>query len=176
VPPVLHVVTGHSTWPGKRTWLTGHLHEHPDHAWYYHAGHDFVLRSTADIAQEHERLHAMTAAGTARNLHRHGDSGKEKRVTEKKRTLDLLVTVEGEDPDGWLALMLKENLRLTASPSGRGIKVVKLARADGQEIGLEAAFEEWWQDQEPGERDAEIRDLAHAAFMYGAGYGREKKP
>lgn len=40
-----------------RAEITGHLLTHPDHADRYPAGHDFVLRSIADIRREHERLH-----------------------------------------------------------------------------------------------------------------------
>lgn len=40
-----------------RSELTRHLHTHQDHAGLYPAGHDFVLVSTADIRDEHARLH-----------------------------------------------------------------------------------------------------------------------
>lgn len=40
-----------------RSDLIRHLHEHPDHAGRYPAGHDFVLVSTADIRRDHERQH-----------------------------------------------------------------------------------------------------------------------
>lgn len=42
----------------ERAELIRHLHTHPDHAMRYPSGHDFVLRGTADIRAEHERLHA----------------------------------------------------------------------------------------------------------------------
>jgi hypothetical protein len=40
-----------------RVRLVDHLHNHPDHAGRYKAGHDFGLVSTADIRREHERQH-----------------------------------------------------------------------------------------------------------------------
>lgn len=41
-----------------RSELITHLHTHPDHAWRYPAGHDFVLESTVDIARLHRHLHS----------------------------------------------------------------------------------------------------------------------
>lgn len=46
-------------WAPSRAELTRHLLAHPDHAPNYPAGHDFVLRSTADVHREHERQHEI---------------------------------------------------------------------------------------------------------------------
>lgn len=41
----------------QRAELIRHLHDHPDHAHRYRAGHDFVLIGTADIRRDHQRQH-----------------------------------------------------------------------------------------------------------------------
>jgi hypothetical protein len=47
----------------ERCELTSHLHDHPDHAGHFPAGHDFTLVSTADIRRRHERLHEERTTG-----------------------------------------------------------------------------------------------------------------
>ena len=97
-----------------------------------------------------------------------------------RKTLDLKVTVEDPDPDGRLAAIIGEDLSLKGSPSGRGIRVTHVERADGQPIGAEEAFEEYWAESHTGLREG--TDWSNGeklealdAFLYGLRYAKEKK-
>jgi hypothetical protein len=181
-----------------RSWITGHLRTHPDHARHYQPGYDFTLRSTVDIGREHERWHDGPGAFVTHEHERwHDGPGafvthehdrpyrvivlKENEMTEKKR-LELKVTVEGADPDGALAKILK-----TATPSGvatllsrkgtEGLNVTKVERADGQAIGLEAHFEQYWAENHCEGDDGEEgeKSWAREAFFYGVRWAKEQK-
>lgn len=169
-----------SSW---RNWMTYHLLRHPDHKHAYPAGHDFVLRSTISVAREHERLHLGF-------FHDHDRPWHVLEKEEDMKTLELKVTVSGSDPDGTLAQMLKYATSLAGSPAidttvatltprsgGSALTVTKLERADGQEIGLEAKFEEYWRDNccEGDHGSADEKWAARHAFFYAVKLLKEKK-
>jgi hypothetical protein len=162
---------------GWRSWVIRHLLTHPDHAPRYPKGHDFVLRGTADIGREHERWHDDRSTWRTPGVWRHEHERpwrvsvmKEKSM--EKKTLELKVTVSGQDPDGTLATMNRETLRLHAGPYA--LKVTKVERADGQAFGLEAAFEEYWAECHcEGDDEEAEKSWAREAFLYGVKYGRE---
>lgn len=158
-----------------RNKLVNHLHTHPDHAWRYRAGHDFVLISNEDVRREHERLHLglrnRDFPGRADHRHEPGTETEEERYTAR-RTLGLKVTVAGEDPDGTLAKILelaprnRDNL-MQLKYSSCSLDVVGVERADGQQIGLEAEFEEYWTEYNQDNRDGyNEKAAARDAFMY----------
>ena len=98
-----------------------------------------------------------------------------------RKTLDLKVTVTCSDldPDAVLARMDKDQIRLSATGTAYTLKVTSVERADGQEFGLEAEFESWWQDnQDPDDStvyDASYKDWARDAFLYGVKYAKGKQ-
>jgi hypothetical protein len=178
-----------------RVWVTRHLF-HLDHAPRYRAGDDFADRTTRAIFEEHERLHDETGvwhqharpwrvfsySGSAWSLYGKQESGEQERQSmSERRSLELTVTVVSDDPypDAVLGKMGKR-VWLTdfAGRSGATLKVAKVERADGQPIGLESEFEQWWRDTRlDGEDDDEDKkDWARAAFMYAAAkYAKEDK-
>lgn len=162
-----------STGQSWRSWVTGHLLHHPDHRSRFPAGHDFVLVPTIDVARKHERLHD----GLLSLMHEHDRPW---RVPEKEESvkLDLKVTVTqagNADPDAVLAKMRKDDLWLTASPYK--LPVTKVERADGQELGVDSAFEEWWQEShcEDDAGTAEEKDWAREGMLFGMKYRQRNK-
>jgi hypothetical protein len=94
----------------------------------------------------------------------------------RTKTLDLKVTVSGEDPDGTLAAMTRAGANpVRLSSGGYTLKVTNLERADGQPFGLEAAFEEYWREThcEGYDDTAPEKTEARDAFLYGVNYGKE---
>jgi hypothetical protein len=162
---------GMASW---RAWMTDHLRNHPDHHRRFPAGHDFTLVPTIDIARQHERLHDAYL----RLQHEHDRAwrvlGKEKEE-DMSKALDLKVTVSGDDPDATLAKMYKPYLRLTSRLNS--LKVIKVERADGQPLGLEAEFEQRWAELhgEGGEADAADKEWARDFFFTGVKVGRDSK-
>lgn len=100
-------------------------------------------------------------------------------MSEWRKTLDLLVTVADKDPDGALAAIIAKgppgrvNIA-QISYSTRHLDIVKITRADGQEIGLEAEFESWWAEYNGEDADETDKEWARDAFMYGVKYARGK--
>jgi hypothetical protein len=91
------------------------------------------------------------------------------------KSLDLKITVAGEDPDATLRHIIQTSPRnnpalLTTVNKTMPLSVVKIERADGQPIGLEAEFEEYWQEYSQGrERENPYgyeKGSARDAFMY----------
>lgn len=168
-----------------RAALVSHLHAHPDHAGFYKAGHDFVLRPAADVEAGHERWHGERSTFVTRRHAAGLRTGKEKEEgMPKRKTLDLKVTVSGEqDPDAVLAAMLRQGPHprpglMLLQYGVNVLDVTSVERADGREIGLEAEFEAWWErEQDPDDTtacDASHKDWAKDAFMHGVAYGRKR--
>jgi hypothetical protein len=143
--------------------MTDHLHHHPDHHRAFPAGHDFTLVSTIDIARKHEALHLGF-------FHEHDRPWHVLEKEEDMKTLDLKVTVSGSDPDGTLATMIQRGD--TWLKNGQySLSLTKVERADGQEIGLEAAFEEYWRGnvgEKHGDDASDEKLYARQAFLYAA--------
>lgn len=169
-----------SSW---RNWMTYHLLRHPDHAHAYPRGHDFVLRSTISVAREHEYLHSHLSQSAQ---HEHDRPWHVLEVLEKEedmKTLELKVTVRAlTDPDAELVKILSNATdsglaTLMSRRGGSALTVTKLERADGQEIGLEAKFEEYWRDNccEGDHGSADEKWAARHAFFYAVKLMKEKK-
>jgi hypothetical protein len=96
----------------------------------------------------------------------------------KQKTLDLKVTVEAPDPDGTLAKMLSQTAPVLAG-GVYALTVTHVERADGQAIGAEAAFEEYWEETHTGREGTDWSSgeklEALDAFLYGLRYAKEKK-
>jgi hypothetical protein len=154
---------------GDRDRLIEHLLTHPGHKHSPVAGRNFEHYTTGNIMRLHDKLHMTPGKPWA-----HKDEGDS--MTSKK-TLDLKVTVEDPGPDGRLAAIIREDLWLKGSPSGRGIRVTHVERADGQPVGAEAAFEAWWTEGNCAgdDEDSTEKEWAHDAFLYGIKYAKEKK-
>lgn len=101
-----------------------------------------------------------------------------------QKTLDLKVTVESSDPDAALAKILSlDGRQLFLGVPDRSVwqvRVTSVERADGQPIGAEEAFEEYWAESHTGLREG--TDWSNGeklealdAFLYGLRYAKEKK-
>jgi hypothetical protein len=166
---------------GWRSWIIRHLHEHPDHAGNYPRGHDFVLLGTVDIAREHEHWHDNRSTFAT---HEHERPWRvmvkeDSEMAGNRKMLDLKVTVAaspGEDPDSVLDGILKrspkDRVNLMQLRYGMQVlEVTKIERADGQEFGLEAAFEEYWRGL--SKETATVKEESRNAFMDGARWRKE---
>ena len=172
-------MSGHSEWEPRRGELIRHLRQHPDHARLWPEDHDFRNTSAAALARCHERLHEGLLSLMP---HHHHDLSTTRQKEKDMKTLKLDVTVAPwysgspeKDPDAILAQMLAEvpannNLMLRAN-NGKSLRVTHVARADGQPIGLESAFEAYWNGEvgsESGDEDSDEKVYARQAFMYAA--------
>lgn len=166
------------------TRMTDHLDNHPDHE--MHRRDRPPVWEPPDLEREHERLHAQALPyGGAQHYHAeelHVRGAKElasRMNANKVSTLDLKVTVEDTDPDGQLATILREEVVLRGKQTGRGVKVTKVERADGQPVGAEAEFEEYWTEmhstREGTDWDSGEKLEARDAFMYAVRkYGKKQ--
>lgn len=149
----------------ERLRLIAHLHGHPGHAHRYPAGLDFALRGTNSILQEHRSRH-LPRQDPGHDENDLSTGEKEKEMASYKE-LDLKVTVisSDDDPDKVLGELAGSAFMLKASPSGRCLSVIRIERADGQPLGLEAAFEKYWNahaSETPTVKEA-VRDAYLAA-------------
>lgn len=165
-----------SSW---RSWVIRHLLTHPDHAPRYPRGHDFVLRGTADIGREHERWHDDRSTWRTHEHDRPWRVSVMKEKSMEKKTLELTVTVSGEDPDAALAAMTRQGPHprphvAQIQYGTRSLNIVEMKRADGQPFGLDAEFEAYWAGA-CGEGDIDdntVKSWAREAFLYGVKYGK----
>jgi hypothetical protein len=90
--------------------------------------------------------------------------------------LKLKVTVTGDNPDRTAALMSRLHTQvLSAGPYKLTVTCVE--RADGQPLGAEAEFEEWWAESHCEGDDGEPQEKSWAleAFLYALGR-KEQQP
>lgn len=161
---------------GDRARLIEHLLTHPDHKHSSVAGRNFEYYTIGSIMQLHDRLHMTPGKPWA-----HKDEG-DSMIDQK--TLDLKVTVESSDPDAALAkIQSLDDRQLFLGVPDRSVwqvRVTSVERADGQPIGAEEAFEEYWAESHTGLREG--TDWSNGeklealdAFLYGLRYAKEKK-
>lgn len=100
---------------------------------------------------------------------------------DTEETLELKVTVRGKNLDRNLLSVQRvigyaDNfLGLVRAAETPAVSVVKIERADGQEIGLRYEFESWWEENRC-EGDAYLaheKSDAWAAFKFGYELGQE---
>jgi hypothetical protein len=165
-----------------RSWITNHLRTHPDHAWFYQPGFDFAQDSSVNIARAHEWWHNNRSTFATHEHERPWRVLVRKGNAMKTKRLELKVTVEGEDPDGTLAAMTRQGphprpYTAQIQYGTRSLPVVKVERADGQAIGLEAHFEQYWAENHCEGDDGEEaeKSWAREAFFYGVRWAKEQK-
>jgi hypothetical protein len=139
----------------------------------YLIGEELVGQRVWDAFRELRRA-GESMKNTTANLTPHQKALEEALLHRNELELKVTVVSTPGGPDGVLAKMDLEKVRLTASPYT--LTVVKIERADGQPFGMDSEFEEYWEEVScagDGEDETAEKASARSAFRYGVSWGRE---